>query len=184
MSERHPPFEIGAALILAAVTLLLAGGAVQAGLDVDVMYDHKADFSAYTTYRWKTAPQDDSPEAAMVDGRIKTTADRELAAKGLRRAAPDESCDLLLTYYGGIEDNLLIEGVRYEVAPHVVWTGASPMAVTRSYQVGTLILDFVDAETEIVVWSGVVAGKAKTGSELRQRVEKAVKKMLRQYPPR
>jgi hypothetical protein len=34
-----------------------------------------------------------------------------------------------------------------------------------------------------VVWSGVVTGKAGTGNKLREKLEKAVRKVLRQYPP-
>jgi len=101
----------------------------------------------------------------------------------MRPAEAGETPHLLLTYYGGIEDNLLLEGVRWEVSSRVVWTGASPLSETRSYRVGTLILDFADAETEVIVWSGVVTGKASSSSQLRARIEQAVKKALREYPP-
>ena len=120
----------------------------------------------------------------MVDGRIKNTAKAELEKKGLREAGPGEEPDLLLTYYGGIEDNLQLEGVRYELAPHVVWTGAAPLEATRDFQVGSLILDMADARTEKVVWSGIVTGKAATRSKLREQVEKAIRKVLKQYPPK
>lgn len=177
------PESMFAAIALSTL-LLLTGCSGNTGLRVDVLYDDTVDFDAFTTYRWETGPRDDSPNAASVDERIKSTAEEALTASGLRPAAADEAADLLLTYYGGIEDNLLMEGVRWEVAPGVVWTGASPLAETRSYRVGTLILDFADAGTETVVWSGVVTGKAPDGGQLRERVEKAVRKALARFPPR
>jgi hypothetical protein len=169
---------------LLALVLLLGTVAAHAGLKVDVLYDHKADFSVYRSYRWETGPEDDSPMASMVDGRIKATAKAELEKKGLHEVAPGEEPDLLLTYYGGIEDTLLLEGVRYELAPHVVWTGAAPLEATRDYQVGSLILDMVDAETEQVVWSGVAVARMATRSKLREQVEKAVRKVLKRFPPK
>jgi hypothetical protein len=177
---RHYAFRPLALVLILSLGLAAAG---HAGLKVDVLYDAKADFTSYETYAWEAGPRDDSPMAAMVDARVKEATEKELASKGLRPATDSEDPDLLFTYHGGIEDNLLIEGVRYEVAPHVVWTGASPMSATRNYQVGSLILDMADAGTRKVVWSGVVTGKAGTGNKLREKLEKAVRKVLRQYPP-
>lgn len=170
-------------VVLALFLLFGLPTASVAGLNVDVLYDDSVDFSSYKTYGWATGPLNDSPEAELVDGRIKRTADAELAKKGLRLATSGEKPDLLITYYGGIEENLLIEGVRYELAPRVVWTGAEPLGVTRRYEVGTLVLDFADAETEKIIWSGVVQAGAKTTRQLRAKVEKAVEKVLKQYPP-
>lgn len=171
----------------ALVLLLLLAGALpatlQARFDVDILYDHSADFSTFETYRWVTGPLNETPEAQLVDKRIKTTADAELAKRGLRLVAEGEEADLLLTYYGGTEENLLLEGVRFELAPRVVWTGADPLGVTHRYEVGTLVLDFARADTEKIVWSGVVQTRATTTQQLRGRVEKAVRKVLKQYPP-
>lgn len=176
----HRIRPVGAVFTMALVFAVAA----HAGLKVDVLYDRKADFTTFRTYRWATGPRDKSPMASMVDGRIKSTARTELEKKGLREVREGEEPDLLLTYYGGIEDNLLLEGVRYELAPHVVWTGAAPLEATRNYQVGSLILDMADAGTRQVVWSGVATGKASTRSKLREQVEKAVRKVLKRYPPK
>ena len=178
---RHNSLRI---LILVLTLNLGLATAGSAGLKVDVLYDFKADFTAYQTYTWEAGPRDDSPMTSMIDARVKEATEKELAAKGLRPATDSEQPDMLLTYHGGIEDNLLLEGVRYEIAPHVVWTGASAMSATRNYQVGSLILDMADAKTRKVVWSGVVTGKAGNGNQLREKLEKAIKKVLRQYPPK
>ena len=168
---------------LALAALVLLASPLVAGLDVEILYDHSADFSAFSTYRWATGPLNETPEAKMVDDRVKRTADAELKDKGLRPADEGEEPDLLITYYGGVDENLLIEGVRYELAPSVVWTGADALDVTRRYEVGTLVLDFADAETEKIVWSGVVQAKAQTTRQLRAKIEKAVQKVLKKYPP-
>lgn len=170
--------------IALALLALLTPAVLSAGFKVDVLYDHAADFTKYTTYRWASGPQDDSAAAKSMDTRIKRAVDAALAAKGMRVAGEGEETDLLITYYGGIEDSLLIEGVRYEIAPQVVWTGAEPMGVTRSYEVGTLVFDFADASSEKVVWSGVVTGKARDAGQLRKNVEKAIVKAMKRYPPK
>lgn len=173
-----------ARLALLGLLVLLASATAWAGLEVDILYDHDADFTAYRTYRWVTEAPPENPEGRLVDERIKKTVAAELAPKGLEPAAPGETPDLLLTYTGYVEDDVLIEGVRYELAPHVVWTGAAPMEVTRSSREGTLILDFADAATETVVWSGVVHGRARTTPRLREKIRPAIRKLLREYPPR
>jgi hypothetical protein len=157
--------------------------ALSAGLKVDVLYDAKADFSLYQTYVWETAPRDDSPMATMIDGSIKETTEQELAKKGLRPARDSEEPDLIFTYHAGIEDNLLLEGVRFEIAPHVVWTGADALSATRNYQVGSLIVDMADAKTRKVVWSGVASGKVTPGDKMGDKLGKAIKRVLRRYPP-
>jgi hypothetical protein len=178
ISDRCKPLATAIALVV-----FLLPAVLWAGFKVDVLYDHTAEFSDYSSYRWASGPQDDSPAAKEMDVRIKRAVDAELAAKGMQIAAEGEPTDLLITYYGGIEDSLLIEGVRYEIAPNVVWTGAAPMGVTRSYEVGTLVFDFADASTKKVVWSGVVTGKARDAGELRKNVEKAIVKAMKRYPP-
>jgi hypothetical protein len=178
---RHNSLRVLLLVLILGLALATAG---HAGLKVDVLYDIKADFTAYQTYAWESGPRNNSPMETMIDQRVKEATEKELASKGLRLVTGSEEPDMLLTYHGGIEDNLLIEGVRYEIAPHVVWTGASAMSATRNYQVGSLILDMADAKTRKVVWSGVVTGKAGTGNQLREKLEKAVKKVLRQFPPR
>ena len=170
--------------VVALLALLAAAPAVlEAGFEVDVLYDQSADFSSFTTYRWVSGPINETPEAQLIDKRVKAAADAELAAKGLRRVAEGEPCDLLVTYHGSVEDNLLIEGVRFEVAPQVVWTGASARDVTHRYEVGTLVLDFAAASSEKIVWSGVARTRAATVQQLRERIEKAIVRLLKRYPP-
>ena len=167
--------------LLVAVAL---PAALLAGMKIDVLYDHAADFSSFRTYRWVTTPLNETPEAQLLDKRVKAASDAELAERGLTRVEPDQEADLLATYHVGTEENLLIEGVRFELAPHVVWTGADPVGVTHRYEIGTLVLDFADAGTEKIVWSGLVQARARTLQQLREKVEKAVVKVLREFPPK
>lgn len=172
---------LGPVILLALFLLAPSRGC--SGPAVDILYDRDADFTAYETYRWETSAPEESAVGQLIDQRIKTTVAEELEPKGLRPAAEGESPDLLLSYYGWVEDDLRVEGVRYELAPHVVWTGAAPMEVTRSSRAGTLILDLVDATSRRVVWSGVVSDRARDTTALRDKVEPAVEKLLRRYPP-
>jgi hypothetical protein len=174
--RRRPTFAALLAALALPVTAL-------AGLDIEILYDHAADFSAYETWRWAAEPVSETPEAVMVHERIRQVSEAELGRKGLRAVGEGETADLLLTYHVRTEDNLVIEGVRYELAPHVVWTGASPLDVTSHYEVGTLVLDLADAASEKIVWSGVVQGRAATVGQLRDQIEKAVRKLLKRYPP-
>ena len=117
---------------------MLTGCTGTTGLQVEVLYDQQADFGFFLdlslgdrTARRLAGGRGRDGQAGQGPPLMK----RLVVQWTATRPRPDETPDLLLTYYGGIEDTLQLEGVRWEASSsRVVWTGASPLAETRSYQ--------------------------------------------------
>ena len=165
------------------LALCLLPGTLWAGPKAESKHDPKADFSRYHTYVWQLQEERFPPAGTPGDLVIRGSVDRELAAKGLRRVEEGEAADLRITYYAVMEDKLDIEGVDYELNDWLHWSDTGGQSL-RSYQKGTLVIDLVDNASNELVWSGWISDVASTREKLRAKVPKAVRRVLKLYPPK
>jgi hypothetical protein len=167
--------------------------------NVKVDFDPDADFSTYRSYTWipksmlirgqvpEGAPADEEIEAVIL-----SAVDRALAAKGLRKG-DRESAEILVNYLGLVSYRILdAEAFRnnrrsQEWIPYEHWKpfyeGAQEGYVSRE---GALTVDLVEAETNKLLWRGVVTELVKTAdrAELKPLIENGVAKLFEQFPPR
>ena len=54
----------------------------------------------------------------------------------------------------------------------------------RQYPEGTLVLDIVDARTRKLVWVGTLQREVRSTNPSGKQVQKAVKKLLKNFPPK
>jgi hypothetical protein len=169
------------------MVVALAAGYAWAKVVFD--YDHEADFSAYSTYAW--LERDNSIEAQLPDHlriRLRRVTEDVLATKGFNPAPAPPQTDFLLTYYFGARDELRIDTVSYTpYSPwgYRYWPGYSHgHSRVRSYQKGTLVLDIVDARTRQLVWIGTLEGEVRSTNPSGKRIEKSIKKLLKNFPPK
>jgi hypothetical protein len=160
---------------------------------VRVGYDKGADFLKFRTYTW-TAPTMPTTRPLLYAS-IVGTIDHELKAKGLTRTERDG--DLVLTPAGGMEFGLNV-AVGTPILPTygggpptidaTMWTGAGgPSNLMAPYvPEGTLALTFVDRASNKVVWCGTVTEKLDIENKKKslERVDKAIAKLLKQFPPK
>jgi len=160
---------------------------------VKVGYDKSVDFSRYKTYTWA---QPEKPPTrpflyATVVGSIQST----LSSKGLQRV--DKNGDLTLIGACGVEyGNNVAAGTpiisAYMGSPPAInatmWTGTEGGSALMAPYVpqGTLILEFVDRSANQVVWTGSVAQKLDVEKKEKslQLVDKAIMKLLKEFPPK
>ncbi len=180
-------------IFFAAVASLLIAGSCAPYITVSQDYDRRADFAGYKTYDWMPRP-DKMPRSAwaalesnpLLEKRIKDISEETLAARGLTKAASNP--DLLINFYVGFNDRIDITNWGYFYGPFwgYYWPGLGPYDA-YTYQEGTLVLDFVDAKKNEMVWRGVgeedlfTVDQATTISE--EDVRRILTKMLGQYPP-
>ncbi|MEM7353551.1 MAG: DUF4136 domain-containing protein [Acidobacteriota bacterium] len=162
-------------------SLLLPG--LLAAADNNMKYDRKADFSSYKTYDWieqKKRP-DGSPLAVggEIDTKIRNAIDRQLAAQGFQPAI-DAEPDFLVSFDGAMEQVTDIEADRRQIASGVSWVVEGDI---NSYRYGTLIIGIRDAGTDKSVWSAWTRQKIKGRGNPDKQVDKAVRKLLRKFPP-
>ena len=176
-------------------TALVFSFATQAfGQKVKIGYDKTADFSKYRTYSW--AKPQTNPERPILYDYVVKAVDAELRAKGLQKT--DSSGDLTLVPAGGIDygSNLqtgtpvlpVYGGGPPPSMNATMWTGAQPGLGTSGpiTAKGNLTLEFVDQQTNHVVWNGTVTQTLDPmqKEESLTLAEKAVVKLLKKFPPK
>jgi len=165
-----------AKLVMAVVLALVCAACSPIYTSFD--YDQQVRFENYRTFGW--FPRSDSVStdlSPLEERRLLNVIEDELKEKGMTYS--EDSPDLLVTYHTFTKDVTEIQSTG---------DGYTAVSNTRAqtYTDGTFMLDLIDANTEKLVWRGIAEG---TGDEnpspqqVSENIEKAVKKLLGEYPP-
>jgi hypothetical protein len=186
-------------LIAAAVVAALLVTPVLAGVYVD--YDPSADLDSYRTFAWIDTPGTSLEyHNGLMHSRVKNYIEHLLTESGL--VEDTENPDLNVTYHASSESEMSLDttafgygwGVGFVWDPywHGMWGMPGGMyagsTTIRSYDVGTLIIDIVDAEKNELVWRGSATGimvpedPAKLQKKIKKNIDKMVKKWDRMKP--
>jgi uncharacterized protein DUF4136 len=158
--------------------VLLGSATVAPAQEVHYNYDREVTFTAYKTYRW--AERSGVATDQLLDHDIRRAIDGQLAQKGLVRV--EGPADLELEYRVSQEKEKQLDvsgfGPRW-------WSMAR--ASTSTVEVGALLVNFYDPAIQRLVWRGTVSKTVdlKNDPDKNYRnLEKAVAKLLRNYPPK
>jgi Domain of unknown function (DUF4136) len=179
--------------LLSAVGLLLVATAAFAQ-DVRYNFDKNADFSKFKTYKWVTL-KDAATVNDLVSKQIVDAVDAELATKGLTKVN-DDSANLYMAYQVGIGQEKQFTSFNSDWGYGGGWyrggwyggTGgmSTTTGQTSTIYVGQLALDMYDSANRDLAWRGVASKtldpKAKPEKQ-QKNLAKAVKKLLKNYPP-
>jgi len=167
------------------------------------------DFDSFSSYRWHEGNEfnlmsEQYLSNELIDQRIRSNVDREMRAKGFfrRESGP---VDFLVNYSITTADSLNIEtynryagyapGWTYSYAstgpyhyggPGIRYSEVISDTTITQYSQGTLVLDIVLPETEILIWRGIAEGKIEQSmnrSEREELVREATSRMLQNFPP-
>ena len=170
--------------------------AALASFGQDVRYNFAAnqDFSKYKTFKWVDIKGAQKLNA-IADEQFKTAVQSELAKKGLT-VTNDDSADLYLGYQAslGQEKQFTTFNSNWGYGPGwgYGWYGGGPgggMSTTTSSTIhtGQIDLDMYDRAAQKLIWRGTVSKaidpEAKPGKR-QKNLNKAVTKLLKNYPPR
>jgi hypothetical protein len=185
--------NVALTILAAAVVLSAACTTIQVSQD----FDRRAPFASYKTFDWMPKPEKMPPNARaaiesnpLLGKRIQEIAEEILATKGMTRST--DHPDILINYYVGFKERIDITGWGYFYGPRwgYYWPRLGPYD-DYAYTEGTLVLDFVAAGTNELVWRGV-ADKAlydyyyrssTTHNFSDRELWKILSRMLDQYPP-
>ena len=168
------------------VLCLLALTTQCATVSVQYDYDTKADFPSLRTYDWIPTPVN-VEIGELVVARIKNAVNNQLEIKGLKWTS--KSPDFLIAMHVTKKRKINIVNSGYGYAPYGrYWGGYWGHGGVSSYEYeeGTLILDFVDAKSNQMFWRGVAIAELAdkpTPEKQEKRINKAVEKIFKQYPP-
>ncbi|RKH46318.1 DUF4136 domain-containing protein [Corallococcus llansteffanensis] len=178
--------------------LVVLGLASCSGVDVGTNYDPAAvaRIDNFRTYAWMSQPQksqDTRINNAITDAQVKSAVDSNLQSRGYRKVEPDANPDFLVGWQGAIDTRLSEDAANsYYGYPWDPFWGSfyGPYgggAYLRQYDVGTLILDVVDAKAKTLVWRGTAQrnlGDSPSIQSNPKKLEEGVTKMLERFPPK
>jgi Domain of unknown function (DUF4136) len=187
-------------LAVAVISLVTPDGKLRAAkTDITVEYDKKFTFTGLKTWTWHpegkgkvllalTAENDPKKVADRVDPIIIPSLEREMGARGFTMAAANP--DLYVHYYvlGTLQNSTQVQGqflpsvTEWAVPPFLASTTA-----TRTYPVGTLIVDVTAPAQQKLVWRGTAARKIqidRPDAERRKVLEDAIRELLKKFPPK
>jgi hypothetical protein len=159
------------------------------GQEVRYNFLQGTDFTKYKTYRWVKLKEIEYP-TDDVDQKIRHSIDAILTERGFTRVEGDDS-DLLAIYQATISREREWSAYRagdgyWAYGGWYGWGGGRPRA--RTYiNVGTLNLDFYDSALKKQVWRGEATktlNPPKNPLKLQAKINKAMAKLLRNFPPR
>jgi hypothetical protein len=176
-------------LIVATITLLVAPAVIVAQ-KTSYDFEKSANFAAFKTYAHK---QGTPVGQSLIDDRIVTAIETQLAAKGLSKAAAEP--DVFVVYHMAFDKEKDIStyssgyGGGYG-AYGWGWgggMGGSTTTQVRDILMGTLVVDMADAKKGQLVWRGMGVKEVDTQAKPEKRdksINKAVEKIFKNYPPK
>jgi hypothetical protein len=181
--------QIAILVTWAALAMLLSGCS---SVTVTTDYDRSVPFGTYHTYALEPPPNV-PPLSPSADSALRNTLHETLAAKGIREVAAAEKPDLAVVAHASKQQAYSVQqytqwGYRggawpYGAGYYGVWAGAPATYTTiDSYTEGTLVLDFVDASTQKLVFRGIGKGTLGSAESNAEKIEKAVTKIVAKLP--
>ncbi len=160
---------------------------------VYIDYDKQADFTKYRTYAWGEGTSAQNP---LMDRRIVSAIDEQLAGKGFQKS--DVTPDMFVSYHVATTKEVSYTTTSYGYGPS--WGSsygrygrglgmwgvglsagtATPVTVVK----GTLIVDIYEAEQKLLLWRGtgndtVHADPEKVETQIRE----VLTEMFEKFPP-
>ncbi len=180
-------------LALAAVFFVIAPGAIAQKIKVDSTPGF--DFTSYKRYQWRTHPVFEK-KPALADTYqvgiqlVKIAVNRNLIKRGLQsvEASPDFYITFFLTAEQEQDVDVISSGGGYGWGGWYGWSSyyypSWTETVVTNYISGMLVLDFVDAKTNELVWRAYCSGEIRDWGNRDKVVNKAVEKALKRFPPK
>jgi hypothetical protein len=184
------PVEVSAMLRLRLLGIGLAAvfAVGCATMNVSSHVERGIDFAQFATYDW--GPADALPTGdPRLDNNpffkdyLTGAVDRQLAARGYRLAT--DKPQLLIHFHANVSQRFEVHGVDRSTYVNC-YPNCEPEVV--DYEQGTIVLDFMDAASDRMVWRGWaqdnIAGIIDDQDRLKAHIEKAVTRMFEQFPRR
>ena len=137
---------------------------------------------------WKTWAFLDNPEKlAAVEAAgnlevfelIRTAIVERLEKQGFTQAAEGQTPDFWVDVEGTMREVMNVQNIHRQVSDHVAFVMDGGIS---SYREGTLLIRMLEGED--VVWTGWVVDEVKDPDKPARQIERAVKRILKQFPPK
>jgi len=183
--------KMRAVFSILCVSFFIAGCA---SMSVNYDYDQRVNFAALKTYNWLPAPKKSEVNQLTIRN-IEFAVDKQLQAKGLETSP--EKPDFLIAVYVTKRTQVDTEQWGYAYGNgNFFYGGRYPRfggapsnydfrsgTDTYVYDIGTLIIDFVDPKTRELIWRGTATAEIDPSAPQIELVNNAVARVLQNFPP-
>jgi hypothetical protein len=174
---------------LIAVALLVVLGGCSGGMEIQTDVDPAADFSGFKTWNWVPVSAEKTGDPGVDDGvvrtRIQNAVEEELTKRGYLKST--DTPDFLVNYHTAMKDELNSMEMQEYYEAQTYEEFRKDVTYTYTWHKGTLILDFIDAKSNKLVWRGAARAEVNLNDSAetkKARISKAVERMLREFPPK
>ena len=148
-------------------------------------YDTKVDFTSYKTFAFYKKGIDKASVSDLDKKRIMRAVEAELLAKGISKSA---NPDILVSIFTksreqvNVSDNNIGIGWGWGYNP---WFYGRTNININQYTEGTLFIDFIDKNTNELIWQGIGSGAMKMSNieKKEERINEFVYEIISTYPP-
>lgn len=168
-------------LFLLCLVILTSCSSVKVVTD----YDTKVDFTSYKTFAFYKKGIDKASVSDLDKKRIMRAVEAELVAKGFSKSA---NPDILVSIFTksreqvNVSDNNIGIGWGWGYNP---WFYGRTNININQYTEGTLFIDFIDKNTNELIWQGIGSGAMKMSNieKKEERINEFVYEIISTYPP-
>ena len=168
-------------LFLLCLVILTSCSSVKVVTD----YDTKVDFTSYKTFAFYKKGIDKASVSDLDKKRIMRAVEAELLAKGFSKSV---NPDILVSIFTksreqvNVSDNNIGIGWGWGYNP---WFYGRTNININQYTEGTLFIDFIDKNTNELIWQGIGSGAMKMSNieKKEERINEFVYKIISTYPP-
>ena len=168
-------------LFLLCLVMLTSCSSVRVVTD----YDTKVDFTSYKTFAFYKKGIDKASVSDLDKKRIMRAVEAELVAKGFSKSV---NPDILVSIFTksreqvNVSDNNIGIGWGWGYNP---WFYGRTNININQYTEGTLFIDFIDKNTNELIWQGIGSGAMKMSNieKKEERINEFVYKIISTYPP-
>ena len=168
-------------LFLLCLVILTSCSSVKVVTD----YDTKVDFTSYKTFAFYKKGIDKASVSDLDKKRIMRAVEAELVAKGFSKST---NPDILISIFTksreqvNVSDNNIGIGWGWGYNP---WFYGRTNININQYTEGTLFIDFIDKNTNELIWQGIGSGAMKMSNieKKEERINEFVYKIISTYPP-
>jgi hypothetical protein len=146
------------------------------------------DLAQYQRFAWAPPHQQEqssglsSRKDTILDQKIKTAVDQDLSQKGY--VQNPENADIQVAYSLRTRDQLKMEPSYMGPYGGPMWTDGMGYDTASIQKEGSLVLDFIDANTGKLLWRGVAVTDIKDTGVTQKQVQKFVDKIMEKFPSR
>ena len=178
--------------VIAVVAVAVFGGC--SSMNVYTDFDKTADYSGYKTWDWvpvepeePNQPVDPRLQNPKGRERVKELIEEELIASGFEKTL--DTPDFYVLVHAALGEELNMRNIEnyYEYLNYAVFSPYVTTRYTEVIDIGTLMIDFFDAESHAHVWRGTASTEYNYQAGPKENdpvIREAVKKTIQQFPPK